>query len=137
MLTPTGKALLSDRLALWRHLCGVLMSAHAYDAAVQEFALALMLQEQVASRREAAAAIAEVMDGEHWRSSDGLAPDERHVSWALVDFHWRLEAMRLLQHDPDQPRWQDSWRFNQAGRAAAVEALRARATRPRTAPWEM
>jgi hypothetical protein len=76
------------------------------------------------------------MDGEHWRSSDGLAPDERHVSWALVDFHWRLEAMLLLQHDSEQPRWQDSWRLNQAGRAAAVEALRGRATRPRGLAWE-
>ncbi len=80
LLTPTGKALLGNPLALWRRLCGALVSAHAYDAAVQELALALMLQEQVASRREATAAIAEVMDAEHWRSSDVLAPDQRHVS---------------------------------------------------------
>jgi hypothetical protein len=133
-LTPAGKTVLGDPLALWRRLCGVLVSSHAYDAAVQELALALMLQEQVGSRRDVAAAIAEVMAGEHWRSSDGLAPDERHVSWALVDFHWRLEAMSMLQHDPDQPPWQDSWQLNQAGRAAAVEALRARATRPRRSP---
>jgi hypothetical protein len=54
LLKATGKALLGDPLALWRRLCGVLVSAHAYDGAVQELALALMLQEQVASRREAA-----------------------------------------------------------------------------------
>lgn len=136
-LTATGKTLLGDPLALWRRLCGVLVSAHAYDAAVQELALALMLQEDFGSRRHVAAGIAGVMDGEHWRSSDGLAPDERYVSWALVDFHWRLEAMFLLQHDPDQPPWQDSWQLNQAGRPAAVEALRARATRPRETPWQM
>lgn len=72
-LTPTGKTLLSDPLALWRRLCAVLVSSHAYDAAVQELGLALMLQEDVGAQRDLAAAIAEVMDGEHWRSSDGLA----------------------------------------------------------------
>ncbi len=136
VLTPTGKALLGDRGALWRRLCSRLISEHAYDAAVQELALALMLQDRVASRGEVARQIARVMDGEPWRSGDGRSPDERDVSWALVDFHWRLEALSLLEHDPEQPRWQDSWRLNPAGRAAAIEALRARATRPRRSPYE-
>lgn len=137
LLTPTGKALLDDPITLWHRLCSVLVTRHTYDAAVQELALALMLDGHVASRQQAVAEIVEVMAGEHWRSADGRAPDERHVSAALVDFHWRLEVISLLQHDPGQPRWQDPWLLNQAGQTAAVEALRARAARPRTAPWEM
>ncbi len=137
ILTPTGRALTGADAALWRRLCAVLVATEAYDAAVQELALALMLQHEDLSRERLADHIHAAMTGDGWHSDDGRAPDERHVRWALVDFHWRLKALSLLEHDPSQSRWQDSWRLNAAGAVAAIEALKARATRPRSSPWEL
>ncbi len=137
LLTPTGRRLTGDDPALWRRLCTALVAAEPYDAAVQELALALMLQREDLSRAQLAAPIHDAMTGEGWHSKDGRPPDEHHVGWALVDFHWRLEALRLLEHDATKPRWQDSWRLTPAGAVAAIEALRARATRPRSSLWEL
>jgi hypothetical protein len=51
------------------------------------------------------------------------------VRWTLVDLHWALEVLGLLELSAHESRWSCSWRLNAAGRAAALAALRARATR--------
>ena len=116
-LTPIGKALLGDALSLWRRLCGALVSTHAYDAAVQELALALMLQEQVGS-----GARSRPRSPRSWTASTGAAATGWRPTNGTSAGRWSTSTggstMCLLQHDPDQPRWQDSWRPNQAGRRA-------------------
>ena len=60
-------------------------------------------------------------------------PDEHDVSRAIHETSNLCRALGLLASGGD---WRDrSYRLTETGKATALEALRARATGPRTIPW--
>jgi hypothetical protein len=143
VLTATGRRLAGDPAALWQALATHLIG-DGFRGAVEELALAAILTGTGAGAGVGAstddadevadtvtAVVTAAVAGEGWRDQDGTAPDRRVVRWTLVDLHWALEVLGLLDVTPADPPWSWSWRLNPAGHRAALAALRARATRPR------
>ena len=63
----------------------------------------------------------------------GEPPSEDDVSWAIHDTSNLCRALGLLTVGTD---WRHrSYSLTETGKATALEALRARATGPRTIPW--
>ena len=66
-------------------------------------------------------------------SRTGQPPDEHAVSWAVHATSNLCRALGLLAVGSD---WSDrGYGLTDTGQAVALEALRARATGPRTIPW--
>ena len=66
-------------------------------------------------------------------SRTGELPDEHDIGWAIPGTSNMCRALGLLAAGND---WLDqSYGLTSAGRATALQALRARATGPRTTPW--
>jgi hypothetical protein len=66
-------------------------------------------------------------------SRTGDPPDEHEISWAIDETSNLCRVLGLLAVGAD---WSDrSYGLTDTGKATALEALRARATGPRTMPW--
>lgn len=83
------------------------------------------------SQIEAAVGLAAAEEG--FRDSrTGEPPDEHEISWAIHETSNLCRALGLLASGSD---WSDrSYGLTGTGKATALEALRARATGPRTIP---
>jgi hypothetical protein len=133
-LTTKGQRLAADAEALWRFVAASLLDGEdAFSVFAGELFIALLLDvdslplDTIAGRVRRAANEAGFRD-----LSTGKPPSEDHVTWALCQTINPCRALGLLSVGTD---WNDdSYGLTATGKATALEALRARATGPRTNP---
>ncbi|MEU9890104.1 hypothetical protein [Sphaerisporangium sp. NPDC051011] len=132
LLTPAGKKLAAaDGSTLWTAVTSALIPADQAEGVAAEITLMLHLTGRV-GYREQCAAVAEAMAGEGWHSpSTGQPITGEDVGWLIGVVHRRLDLLGLLRRQRSLDEVGD--RLTDAGRTAALAALRARALRPRTA----
>ena len=133
-LTAKGRRLLADPERLWRAVAVGLLGDNAFEAFVGELFLALLLDAGAVPGSQIEAAVGLAAAEEGFRDSrTGEAPDEHEISWAIHETSNLCRALGLLASGSD---WSDrSYGLTPTGKATALEALRARATGPRTIPW--
>jgi len=134
LLSTTGKTLYgADTEDMWAATMACLPGSTEAEAAAGEVALLLMLAgEQLdyeAMDIEVAAALAEG----GWRDSHTGAPITRFGAGNLLGHMLRLVE---ILHLATERHWNEPLLLNDAGRAAAHTALRARALRARTNPYD-
>lgn len=129
-LTPKGRAALGDAALLLRSAGRGLLPDHQFAVALGELTLALLVEREVHTH-ELDASIGEVVAEVGWRATDTGEPPTRHdISWA---WHQTTNLLRALDVLSTGGGWDDrSYALTPAGRALALEALRHRATGPRT-----
>src|SRR5437764_169965 len=135
VLTARGREALGDPEQLWRCATRGLIGTDPFVALAGELCLAMLVDVEVMSasaiRATTFAAACEVGFREN-RTGD--PPDDRAVSWAL---HETLNLCRALGLLSVGSGWGDrDYGLTPIGKATALEALRARGTRPRSNPWE-
>lgn len=134
-LTAKGRRLAADPGRLWRAAAAAMLdSNNGFTVYVGELVLALLVDVGSVSMSDITAAIHRAIGEEGFRESrTGAPPDEHDVSWAIYDTVNLSRALGLLVVGAD---WQDrSYGLTPVGQATALEALRARATGPKTIPW--
>ena len=133
-LTAKGRHLLADPVGLWRAVAAGLLGDNDFEAFAGELFLALLLDPDEVAGSQINAAVGLAAAEEGFRDSrTGEPPDEHAVSWAVHATSNLCRALGLLAVGSD---WSDrGYGLTDTGRAAALEALRARATGPRTIPW--
>ena len=84
--------------------------------------------------RQVTATVGQAVAEEGFRAArSGEPPDEHDISRAIHETSNLCRALGLLASGGD---WRDrSYGLTSTGKATALEALRARATGPRTIPW--
>ncbi len=130
-----GAALLGDPVALWRAIATTIATGDDYSAMLSEL-IAHRLLEGPALGEALAEAIVPIVASQGWQS--GGAPVEPQCIGRSIHrplYHWRLFGLL----DEVRPPWENNrptgpniTSLNAAGRATALEYLRARATAPRT-----
>jgi hypothetical protein len=133
-LTAKGRRLLVDPARLWRAVAVGLLGRNDFEAFAGELFLALLLDADEMPGRQITAAVGMAVAEEGFRNSrTGEPPDDHDVSWAVHTTSNLCRALGLLAVGSD---WRDGgYGLTDTGRATALEALRARATGPRTIPW--
>jgi hypothetical protein len=133
-LTAKGRRLRADPGGLWRAGVAGLLGDDDFPAFAGELFLALLLDAQEVPGRQINAAVGLAAAEEGFRDSrTGEPPDERGISWAVHATSNLCRALGLLAVGAG---WTDrSYGLTGTGQATALEALRARATGPRTIPW--
>jgi hypothetical protein len=132
--TRAGRALAGDAEALWRAVAGRLGGGDDFGAIVPELALALLLDAGEILEAELVERVRATVVGEGWHDrATGEPPDPQAVHRQLADPLRLLGVLGLSREGGD-------WRartvaLTGVGRATALEALRARATRPRPDPF--
>ncbi len=130
-----GVTLLEDPVALWRALATTIGATDDYAAMLSEL-LAHRLLTGPALGNELEESIVPVVSAQGWRTGGGPV-DERDIVMSIhrVLYLWRLfgllEEVRPRWVD-DRPTGRNVTSLTDAGRATALEYLRARATAPRT-----
>jgi hypothetical protein len=129
LLTEAGRRLHeADTAGLWDAVTAALIPADRAQAAAAEAALMLLLTAPAAGYREHTAQVAEILAGEGWRDDAGTPVDAKASGWLEGELHRRLMLLGLLQPRPPG----EVYRLGEAGRMAALAALRARALGPHT-----
>jgi hypothetical protein len=133
-LTAKGRRLLADPGQLWRATAPGLLGGHDFSVFAGELFLTLLLASDSVPGSDITATVRQAADEEGFRESrTGEPPDEHEVSWAIHGTSNLWRALGLLAPGGD---WSDrSYGLTDVGKAVALEALRARATGPRTIPW--
>jgi len=133
-LTARGRRLLADPETLWRAVAAGLLGDNGFFVYAGELFLALVLAADSVPDREVTATVGRAVAEEGFRESrTGEPPDEHDVSRAIHETSNLCRALGLLAIGGD---WRDrSYGLTGIGKATALEALRARATGPRTIPW--
>ena len=134
-LTAKGRQLAGDPEQLWRGVAAVLLAGDSdFMAYVGEMFLAMLLEADSRPFDEILATVWRAAGEEGFRENrTGEPPSEDDVSWAIHDTSNLCRALGLLTVGAD---WHDrSYGLTETGKATALEALRARATGPRTIPW--
>ena len=133
-LTAKGRRLRADPGGLWRAVAAGLLGDDDFPAFAGELFLALLLDAQEVPGRQINAAVGLAAAEEGFRDSrTGEPPDEHGISWAVHATSNLCRALGLLAVGAG---WSDrSYGLTGTGQATALEALRARATGPRTIPW--
>ena len=133
-LTAAGRRLAADPERLWRATAAGLLAGDDLSVFAGELFLALLLGNGPVAGEEITATVARAVGEEGFRESrTGQPPGEQDVSWAVHDTVSLCRALGLLAVGGD---WGDrSYELTGVGQATALEALRARATGPRTIPW--
>ncbi|MGH3303170.1 MAG: hypothetical protein ACRDOK_16115 [Streptosporangiaceae bacterium] len=134
ILTAKGRHLAADAEQMWRLAAASLLAGDdAFSVFAGELFLALLLDvdslplDKIAARAQRAANEAGFRD---FRT--GKPPSADHVRWVIYDTINLCRALGLLAVGAD---WnEDSYGLTATGKASALEALRARATGPRTNP---
>jgi hypothetical protein len=129
-LTQTGNL---SRAFVQQSAVGLLCD-NDFEAFAGELFLALLLDTEEMPGRQMTAAVGLSAAEEGFRNSrTGEPPDEHDVSWAIHATSNLCGALGLLVVGSD---WRDrGYSLTDTGQATALEALRARATGPRTIPW--
>jgi len=133
-LTTKGKAALRDPDNLWRTVAQGLLPDHEFAAALGEVTLALLVDRGSLPQDELDEVLTGIVREVGWRSSGtGAPPNEHDIRWGWHTTTNLLRALTLLSVGGD---WDDrSYGLTPVGRAVALEALRQRATGPRSSPW--
>ena len=129
VLTPLGRRLSAEPADLWAAAVGCLIGDDdTLGAATTEAAMVVLVDGRQIGREELTRRVSTVLAGEGWRDpTTGRPPSGPAVRTALADLWRTLRALGLLADD----HWLRPLRLSPIGQAAAVAALRARATRPR------
>jgi hypothetical protein len=132
-LTAKGRRLLADPERLWRAVAAGLLGENGFFVYAGELFLALLLDADSVLDREITATVGQSVAEEGFREGrTGEPPDEHDVSRAIHETSNLCRALGLLVSGGD---WRDrSHGLTDTGKATALEALRARATGPRTIP---
>jgi hypothetical protein len=133
-LTAKGRRLLADPESLWRAVAAGLLGDNGYFIYTGELFLALLVDADSVPNREITATVGQAVAEEGFREARSLEPpDEHDISRAIHDTSNLCRALGLLAAGGD---WFDaSYGLTDTGKSTALEALRARATGPRTIPW--
>jgi hypothetical protein len=125
----------SDPEQLWRAVAAILRAGESnFMAHAGELFLAMLLEAKSRPFDQILATVWRAAGEEGIREHrTGELPSEDDVSWAIHDTSNLCRALGLLTVGTD---WRDrSYGLTEVGKATALEALRTRATRPRTIPW--
>jgi hypothetical protein len=134
-LTAKGRRLADDPEQLWRMVpAAPLVGDSDFTAYMGELFLAMLLEADPRPFDEILATVWRAAGEEGFREDrTGEPPSEHDVSWAIHNTSNLCRALGLLTSGPD---WRDrSYGLTETGKATALEALRTRATGPRTIPW--
>jgi hypothetical protein len=134
-LTAKGRRLLTDPGQLWRATAAGLLSGNDFSVFAGELFLALLLVDaSPVPGEEITATVGQAAGEEGFRESrSGQPPREQDISRAIHGTSNMCRALGLLVAGGDWPG--RSYSLTGTGKATALEALRARATGPRTIPW--
>ncbi len=133
-LTAKGRRLAADPESLWRVVAADLLDGDdAFSAFAGELFLALLLDVGSLPLKAVTARVGRAASEAGFREyRTGKPPDEDHVRWVLYD---TINPCRALGLFSVGAAWdEDSYGLTATGKATALEALRARATGPRTKP---
>lgn len=135
VVTARGRTLQADPPALLEALARELLRGESFHAACAELAVALMLDGVAADYSdELAERIHPAIVAEGWQSA-GESPGVREVGWAIAEFVRPAEAIGILFGGVRRSRVsRDQFVLTDAGRAALITGLRARALAPATRP---
>jgi hypothetical protein len=131
-LTAKGRRLAADAEQLWRVVAASLLEGKdSFGTFLGELFLALMLDVESLPMGKIVATLGRAATEAGFREHvTGKPPDEDHVRWVLHDTINPCRALGLLAVGAA---WnEDSYGLTAIGKATALEALRARATGPRT-----
>jgi hypothetical protein len=131
-LTAKGRRLVGDPEQLWRAVAAVLLASdNDFMAYLGELFFAMLLEADSRPFDEVLATVWRAAGEEGFRENrTGEPPGEKDGSWAIHDTSNLCHALGLLTVGTD---WRDrSYGLTEIGKATALEALRARATGPRT-----
>jgi hypothetical protein len=131
-LTAKGRRLVGDPEQLWRAVAAVLLASdNDFMAYLGELFFAMLLEADSRPFDEVLATVWRAAGEEGFRENrTGEPPSENDVSWTIHDTSNLCHALGLLTVGTD---WRDrSYGLTEIGKATALEALRARATGPRT-----
>jgi hypothetical protein len=130
-LTAKGRQLLADPARLWRAVAAGLLGENPFDVFAGELFLSLLLDADSVPYHEITETVGQAVAEEGFLVSRTLEPpDEHDVSRAIHATSNMCRALGLLSAGGD---WRDrSYGLSGTGKATALEALRARATGPRT-----
>jgi len=133
-LTNKGRAQMGDPEALWRSVAGGVLGDNPFHVFAGELFLALLVNIELMPYDDINATVRQAVAEEGFRETrTGEPPDEHQVSWAIHHTLNMCRALGLLSKGGD---WRDrSHGLTDAGKATALEALRAQATGPRKSPW--
>jgi hypothetical protein len=133
-LTAKGRRLPTDPGHLWRATAAGLLGGNDFSVFAGELFLAQLLIADSMPSSDITATVRQAAEEEGFRERrTGEPPSEHDVSWAIHGTSNLCRALGLLAAGSD---WSDrSYGLTDAGKATALEALRARATGPRTIPW--
>jgi len=133
-LTAKGRRLLADPGSLWRAVAVGLLGDNGFFVYAGELFLALLLGADPVPDRELTATVGQAAAEEGFRETRTFGPpDEHDISRAIHETSNLCRALGLLASGGD---WRDrSYGLTDTGQATALEALRSRATGPRTVPW--
>jgi len=136
VLTAKGRAALADREARWRSVARGLLDVRPFVVFAGELFLALLVDVDADALpyKDLTSTIGRAVAEEGFRETrTGELPDQHDIGWAV---HAILNPCRALGILLEGGTWRDlRYGLTEAGRAIALEALRARATGPRPSPW--
>ena len=132
-LTVKGRGLLADPDRLWRTVAGGLLGDNDFTVFAGELFLALLAETDSVPDRRIRATVGQAAAEEGFRETrSGEPPDEHDISRAIHETSNLCRALGLLVSGGD---WRNrTYGLSGTGRATALEALRSRATGPRTIP---
>jgi hypothetical protein len=130
-LTAKGRRLLADPAQLWRATAAALADGNSFTVFAGELFLAMLAGNGPLATAQVTATVAQAAAEEGFRDSQTSQPPAEHdISWAISRTANLCRALGLLAPGSD---WPDRrYQLTPVGTATALEALRARATGPRT-----
>jgi hypothetical protein len=133
-LTAKGRRLLAGPDQLWRAVAAGLLGENGFSVFAGELFLALLLDVKSAASSEITVTVGQAVAEEGFRQRrTGEPPGEHDISRAIHATSNMCRALGLLAAGSD---WFDqSYGLTGTGKATALEALRTRATGPRTIAW--
>ncbi|HTP16396.1 MAG TPA: hypothetical protein VMK13_11230 [Streptosporangiaceae bacterium] len=134
VLTAKGRRLAADSDQLWRAAARGLLNGNDFSVFAGELFLALLLDTDSMPYDKIKAVVGRAAGEEGFRERrTGEPPKDSEVDWAIHDTINLCRALEVLSVGAG---WTDrSYGLTETGKATALEALRARATGPRTIPW--
>ncbi|MEV7806054.1 hypothetical protein AB0O28_24220 [Microbispora sp. NPDC088329] len=99
VLTTTGRNLLDDRAAMWEAAAPTLLvpapGEHDYEVSIRESALMILADADVVRDGDLRDRVAEVVNGEGWRTTDGDRVGGADLTGPLARLRHRLDALGL------------------------------------------
>jgi hypothetical protein len=134
VLTSKGRDLLAEGEKLWRVTARGLLGSNDFSVYAGELFLALVIDNDSIPYDDVKATVAKAAREEGFRDTrSGEPPEDHQVGWAIADTSGPFRALGLVSTGGD---WFDrDFELSDVGKATALEALRARATGPRTLPY--